>query len=169
MKYWVTTIPTWHTLNESSCLLSFTLFLRKNCKDSMLLCICSVTGYRWHQNVERTTKKKACKEQLSVIDVLTKVFSDLLLNRPTAIRSLFVLYDKKAKCCQWWHHLCICHAINHKYELIKMHVSFRKFNNFFFPNLQWKTFFLRILQDLIPQGPHRTVVHCVHQAVIWPN
>ena len=46
-------------------------------------------------------KKKACKEQLSVIDVLTKVFSDLLLNRPTAIRSLFVLYDKKAKCCQW--------------------------------------------------------------------
>ena len=40
-------------------------------------------------------QKKACKEQLSVIDVLTKVFCDLLLNRPTAKRSLFVLYDKK--------------------------------------------------------------------------
>ena len=96
----------------------------------MLLCICLVTGYLITSECGENNKKKACKEQLSVIDVLTKVFY-LLLNRPTVIGSLFVLYDKKAKCCQWWHHLCICHAINHRYEWIKMHVSFRKYNNFF--------------------------------------
>ena len=50
---------------------------------------------------------------------------DLFLYLPTVTWNLFNLYDKKAKCCLWWYHQCICqNCLNNVLNTYIMKVNF---------------------------------------------
>ena len=81
--------------------------------DSMLSYVCSVKDHRWHQ---MWIQKEAHKAQTSVSLMFIPHFDvicDKFLWRRAATWNPIVIHDKKAKCCSWWHNICVCPPTDH--------------------------------------------------------
>ena len=81
--------------------------------DSMFSCVCSVIDHRWRQmwiQKKFTRRRRVCHWcSFPIFDVIC----DISLWRCAATWNPFVIHDKKAKCCSWWHNICVCPPTDH--------------------------------------------------------
>ena len=94
-----------------------------NFLDSVLPCVCSEIDHRFVNKVWKNVirEKKTRSSRVCPSRLYYTLTSFGIYFWTDAQQHVFVLYDKKAKCCWWRLHLYICPTIDHKLEPIKMY------------------------------------------------